>query len=209
MYFLNGWCWCCCCLVANLYLIPCHPMNSSSPGSSVQGLPKQEYGSVLPFLSSEDLTDPGIELTFSALAGGFLATEPPGSPKWMTVVQSLNHVWLSLTIWTAGSMPGSPVLHWSGLPFPSPGDLPNPRIDTMSPALQEDFFYHLSHHRSPCFKMLNLLTCQMCVTCNYTNDEYFYLLVLNMRRNTYFSEPVGVFGVWNTQSWFSFSLRSY
>ena len=28
--------------------------------------------------------------------------------------------------------------YWSGLPFPSPGDLPNPGIKTMSPALQAD-----------------------------------------------------------------------
>ena len=28
--------------------------------------------------------------------------------------------------------------HWSGLPFPSPGDLPDPRIKPRSPALQAD-----------------------------------------------------------------------
>ena len=28
--------------------------------------------------------------------------------------------------------------YWIGLPFPSPGDLPNPRIEPGSPALQED-----------------------------------------------------------------------
>ena len=28
--------------------------------------------------------------------------------------------------------------HWSGLPFPSPGDLPNPGIEPTSPALQTD-----------------------------------------------------------------------
>ena len=28
--------------------------------------------------------------------------------------------------------------HWSGLPFPSPGDLPNPGIELGSPALQAD-----------------------------------------------------------------------
>jgi len=33
--------------------------------------------------------------------------------------------------------------NWNGLPFPSPGDLPNPGIEAMSPvsaALQVDFF---------------------------------------------------------------------
>ena len=28
--------------------------------------------------------------------------------------------------------------YWSGFPFPSPGDLPNPRIEPTSPALQAD-----------------------------------------------------------------------
>ena len=27
---------------------------------------------------------------------------------------------------------------WSGLPFPSPGDVPDPEIETRSPALQAD-----------------------------------------------------------------------
>ena len=30
--------------------------------------------------------------------------------------------------------------HWSGLPFPSPGDLPDPRIELPSPALAGRFF---------------------------------------------------------------------
>ena len=28
--------------------------------------------------------------------------------------------------------------YWSGLPFPSPGDLPNPGVESRSPALQAD-----------------------------------------------------------------------
>jgi len=30
--------------------------------------------------------------------------------------------------------------YWSGLPFPSPGDLPNPAIEPTSPALAGRFF---------------------------------------------------------------------
>jgi len=30
--------------------------------------------------------------------------------------------------------------HWSGLPFPSPGDLPNPEIKSTCPALAGEFF---------------------------------------------------------------------
>ena len=38
--------------------------------------------------------------------------------------------------------------NWSGLPCPSPGDLPDPGTEHGSPSLQADFFfffYHLSH----------------------------------------------------------------
>ena len=38
--------------------------------------------------------------------------------------------------------------HWSGLPFPSPGDLPNPGVEPGSPALQADSL-PLSHQGSP------------------------------------------------------------
>ena len=43
------------------------------------------------------------------------------------------------------SLPGSSVHgteqeYWSGLPFPSPGDLPDLGIEPRSPALQADFF---------------------------------------------------------------------
>ena len=36
------------------------------------------------------------------------------------------------------SMEFSKQEHWSGLPFPSPGDLPDPGIELESPALQAD-----------------------------------------------------------------------
>ena len=34
--------------------------------------------------------------------------------------------------------------YWSGLPFPPPGDLPNPRIEPTSPSWQVDFFFFLT-----------------------------------------------------------------
>ena len=57
------------------------------------------------------------------------------------VVWSLSHVQLFATPWTVSrqaplSMVFSRQEYWSGLPFPSPGDLPNPGIKPMSPALQ-------------------------------------------------------------------------
>ena len=38
--------------------------------------------------------------------------------------------------------------YWSGVPFPPPGDLPDPGIEPTSPALQADSLA-LSHHGSP------------------------------------------------------------
>ena len=58
-------------------------------------------------------------------------------------VKSISRVRLSATPWTAAyqapqSMAFSRQEYWSGLPFPSPGDLPNPVIEPGSPALQAD-----------------------------------------------------------------------
>ena len=55
-------------------------------------------------------------------------------PKW----KSLSHVRLFVTPWTIQSMEFSRPEYWSGWPFPSPGDLPNPGIELRFPALQAD-----------------------------------------------------------------------
>ena len=44
------------------------------------GFSRQEYWSGLPFPPPGDLPDPGFELASPALAGRFLAIEPPGKP---------------------------------------------------------------------------------------------------------------------------------
>ena len=49
---------------------------------------------------------------------------------------------------TPMSMAFSRQEYWSGSPFPSPGDLPNPGIEPMSPAWQEDSL-PLSHLGNP------------------------------------------------------------
>ena len=58
-------------------------------------------------------------------------------------VKSLSHVRLSVTTWTVAyqasqSMGFSRQDYWIGLPFPSPGDLPDPGIEPGSPTLQAD-----------------------------------------------------------------------
>ena len=59
------------------------------------------------------------------------------------IVKSLSRVLLFATPWTVAyqappSMGFSRQEYWSGLPFPSPGDLPNPGIEPKSPAFQAD-----------------------------------------------------------------------
>ena len=58
-------------------------------------------------------------------------------------VKSLSPVQLFVTPWAIAyqappSVEFSRQEYWSGLPFPSPGDLPNPGIEPGSPALQAD-----------------------------------------------------------------------
>ena len=60
-------------------------------------------------------------------------------------VKSLSRVRLFVTPWTVvyqapQSMGFSRQEYWSGLPFLSPGDLPNPGIEPGSPTLQADAF---------------------------------------------------------------------
>ena len=58
-------------------------------------------------------------------------------------MKSLSRVQLFATPWTVAykaplSMEFSRQEYWSGLPFPSPGDLPDSGIEPKSPALQAD-----------------------------------------------------------------------
>ena len=74
-------------------------------------------------------------------------------PKVKVKVKSLSCVRLFATPWTVAyqaplSMGYSRQEYWNGLPFPSPGDLPNPGIEPASPALQVNSL-PLSHLGSP------------------------------------------------------------
>ena len=58
-------------------------------------------------------------------------------------VKSLSRVRLFVIPWTVAhqappSLGFSRQEYWSGLPFPSPGDLPDPGIEPRSPELQAD-----------------------------------------------------------------------
>ena len=58
-------------------------------------------------------------------------------------VKSLRRLWLFMIPWSVAyqapqSMGFSKQEYWSGLPFPSPGDLSDPGIEPGSPTLQAD-----------------------------------------------------------------------
>ena len=64
-------------------------------------------------------------------------------PRAKVKVKSFSCVRLFATPWTVAyqaspSMGFSRQEYWSGLPFPSPGDLPDPGIEPGSPALEAD-----------------------------------------------------------------------
>ena len=107
------------------------------------GFSRQEYLSGLPFLSPGDLPNQGLKCIFCISCIGrwtlhhWVPREALLSP-WVSEVKSLSHVWPFATPWTVAyqvppSMGFSRQEYWSGLPFPSPGDLPYPGIEPGSP----------------------------------------------------------------------------
>ena len=92
-----------------------NPMDCSLPGSSVHGI-----------------------FQARVLEWGAIACSNSKS-----LVKSLSRVLLFATLQTVAcqappSMGFSRQEYWSGLPFPSPGDLPNPGLEPRSPALEAD-----------------------------------------------------------------------
>ena len=82
-----------------------------------------------PLLSSE------CEILISTISLRISLTSEP--------VKLLSHVRLFAIPWTVAyqsppSMEFSRQEYWSGLPFPTPGDLPDPEMEPRSPALQAD-----------------------------------------------------------------------
>ena len=110
------------------------------------GFSRQEHWSGLPFPSSGDLWIQGLN---------------PGLPHCKQMLYHLSHQGSLIALWTSEpvkllscvrlfaipwsvayqappSMEFSRQEYWSGLPFPSPGELPDPGIEPRSPALQAD-----------------------------------------------------------------------
>ena len=101
------------------------------------GSSRQRCWSGLPCPPPGDLPDQGMKPVFPvapALQVDSLPLSHWGSPKWKWKL--LSPVWLIVTTVEVHGILQAGILEW--LPFPSPGDLPNPGIEPRSPTLQAD-----------------------------------------------------------------------
>ena len=134
--------------------IPCLPACKTShsvPRNVVRGLPVRGRTRI-PFSGSSSLSQRHIYILCRYIQAdswdiydGWVCSLSSWSGLWcMKVkVKSLSRVRLFATPWTVAyqapqSMEFSRQEYWSGLPSPSPGDLPNPGIKPGPPALQAD-----------------------------------------------------------------------
>ena len=137
MCYTVGPCW-----LSILYIVVLHPFSGSLHNSELYKL----LGLLIPVSCEEH----GFEAGRSGNAPCFLTAGPWTSDLTSRSLsdlilngKSLSHVRLFATPWTVTcqaplSMEFSRQKYWSGLPFPSPRDLPDLGIEPRSPALQAD-----------------------------------------------------------------------
>ena len=122
------------------------------------GFPKQEYWSVLPIPSPGDLTDPGIEPEFPALAGISLPPSHRRSPIYhiLDIIQSIGVLWWikqtrSLLSWKLHSTRGDRLKamapHSSALAWKIPWTEEPGRLQSMG-SLESDTTKRLHFHFS-------------------------------------------------------------
>ena len=115
----------------------CDPVDCNLPGSSIHGIFQATILEWVAIFFSRGSSQPRDQTQVSCIKGEFFTI-------WATKeVKSLSCVWLFLTPWTVTyqalpSMGFSRQEYWSGLSFPSPGDLPNSEIEPRSSTLQAD-----------------------------------------------------------------------
>ena len=124
--------------VVQSFLTLCNPMDCSLPDFSVHGIFQARILEWVTISFSRGSSQPRDRTWVSCIAGGFFRREASAMLK--VKVKSLNRVQLFVTPWTVAyqtplSMGFSRQYYWSGWPFPSPADLPDPRIEPRSPAL--------------------------------------------------------------------------
>ena len=127
------------------------PMDCSLLGSSIRGVLQARIVEWVAMPSSRGSSQPRDWTQVSHIAGRFFTIwatrEASQPPLFFSMKESESEVAQScLTLcdpWTVAhqappSMGFSRQEYWSGLPFPSPGDLPDPGIEPRSPTLQAD-----------------------------------------------------------------------
>ena len=126
-------------LVAQSCSTHCNPIGYSPPGSSVHGILQARIveWAAIPF--SRGSSRPRDQKWVSCIARRFFTVRVTREALFSHQVASNSFA----TPWTVAheahpSMGISRQEYWSGLPFPSPGDLPDPGIKSGSPALQAD-----------------------------------------------------------------------
>ena len=135
------------CLVTQSCLTLCHPMDCNPPDSSVHGIHQARILEWVAMPCSRGSSQPRDRTQSPALQADsllFKLLEKPCFNLFSSVqfssVQSISRVRLFVTPWTVAchaprrSMGFSRQEYWSGLPFPSSEDLPNPGIEPWSPA---------------------------------------------------------------------------
>ena len=139
---------CVLCLVAQSCLTPCDPVDCSLPGSSVHGIFQARIMVCVAISSSRGSSWPRDQnwvSCVSCIAGRFFTHWAIRLTQYIlkVKVKSLSCFWLFGIPWTVVyraflSMGFSRQEYWSGLPFPSPGDLPDTEIEPRSPSFQAD-----------------------------------------------------------------------
>ena len=104
-------------------------MDYSLPGFTIRGIFQARVLEwVAISFSRGDLPDPGFEPRSPALQADALPSEPLGKVKLVSRAQLFATPW-TVTYQAPLSMGFSRQEYWSGLPFPSPGDLPDAGIE--------------------------------------------------------------------------------
>ena len=88
---------CVCAKLLQLCPTLCDPMDSSLPGSFVNGILQARILEWVSISFSRTLSDPGIEPMSPAQTGGFFTTEPPGKPPG-NMYDHLNRIMFALTV---------------------------------------------------------------------------------------------------------------
>ena len=121
----------------------CDPMDCSPPGSSVHGILQARILEWVAISFSRGSSQARDQTQVSRIAGRRFNLWATREAQKKVKVKSLSRVQLFVTPWIAAhqaplSMRFSMQEYWSGLPFPSPGDFPDPGIKPRSRALQPD-----------------------------------------------------------------------